>query len=98
MLSLKCLAPDGAHVTEGKEFPTIESAWNRSENMGSRWYFYPVHVVTSCGPAAIIRDVPQGMSDFWVGRRLATLAKAFAADTDHVMDYLNGKTPYCILP
>lgn len=33
-------APDGAFITEG-EFKTIEQAWNRINDWGSRWYFYP---------------------------------------------------------
>ena len=42
---LVCLALDGEKVTEG-EFPTVSDAQKRSEFMGSRWYFYPIHVVT----------------------------------------------------
>lgn len=48
--TLRCIAPDGASVREG-EFDSIESAWDRASEMGSRWFFYPFHVVTgSCDP------------------------------------------------
>ena len=97
-LALRCLAPDGEHVTEGRDFPDIESAWQRACDMGSRWFFYPVSVVTTAGSAAIIRDTPEGMPKEWIGRRLSTLAKAFAADPDHACEYANGNTPFCIYP
>ena len=42
---LVCLSLDGEKVTEG-EFPTVFDAQHRSEFMGSRWYFYPIHIVT----------------------------------------------------
>lgn len=96
---LCCIAPDGEHQTEGRPhdpYPSTESAWNRSNDMGSRWFFYPIHVVTSTGK--IIADVPHGMSKEWIGRRLATLCKAIAAHSEHACDYINGKTPFEILP
>lgn len=90
---LVCIAPDGEYVTEGQPdpYPDVDAAWRRSSDMGSRWFFYPIHVVTS--PGGIIADVPRGMSDWWVGRRLATLCKAIAADSQAVCDWLNEKTP-----
>ena len=51
---LVCVSLDGEKVTEG-EFPTISDAQNRSEFMGSRWCFYPIHVVT--GKIKIL-DIP----------------------------------------
>ena len=42
---LVCLSLDGEKVTEGK-FSTVSDAQHRSEFMGSRWYFYPIHIVT----------------------------------------------------
>lgn len=41
---LLCIAPDGETKTEG-EYETIEEAWQRNENMGSRWFFYPFRAV-----------------------------------------------------
>lgn len=34
---------DGDYVTEG-EFQSSNEAWNRSNDMGSRWFFYPFHI------------------------------------------------------
>ena len=96
--ALRCLAPDGEYITERDDFPTIETAWNRANDMGSRWFFYPVGVVTSTGPSAIIRDVPCGMPKEWIGKRFARLCAAFATDSQHACDYANGETPYCIYP
>lgn len=43
--TLRCIAPDGAFVREG-EFPSVDAAWSRANDMGSRWFFYPFQVVT----------------------------------------------------
>jgi len=85
------MAPDGATVTEGRDFPTIEAAWERADDMGSRWYFYPVSIVTT--PKGFIRDIPRGMGRHWIGRRVSTLARAFASDEQAVCDWLNGEMP-----
>jgi len=33
-------APDGDYITEG-EFKTVDEAWERINDWGSRWFFYP---------------------------------------------------------
>lgn len=43
-IRLVCVTFCGAHVTEGY-FESISAAWDRSIDMGSRWYFYPFHFV-----------------------------------------------------
>lgn len=95
---LVCIAPDGEYVTEGSNepYPDTDAAWRRSNDMGSRWYFYPIHVVVSIGE--IIADVPHGMSTLWEGRRLSSLRKAIASNSKHACDYINGKCPFDILP
>lgn len=96
--SLKCLAPDGAAVREG-DFPSIESAWDRSNDMGSRWFFYPVHVVTgpSRSPKARIVAAPQGLEGF-IGRPLSTLSAAFAQNSDAICAWINGEAPLFLTP
>jgi len=103
--ALRCLAPDGTIITESREFPTVQAAWDRSSDMGSRWFFYPIHVVTGPGAPGIHRPalsriiaVPHGMDAEWKGRALGTLAKALAADSQHAADYCNGLTPLCVSP
>ncbi len=99
--SLRCLAPDGAIITESRSFPSIEAAWARSSDMGSRWYFYPIHVVTgpcSCPARARIVAVPDGMGAEWIGKTLGKLSQACAADSQHAADYCNGLIPFCVYP
>jgi hypothetical protein len=93
MIALRCISPDGEFKTEGK-FPTIEDAWRRSQDMGSRWFFYPIHVVTS---ARKILDVPQGVPEAWVGRWLDTFIRALkwelANNEKWYMDWVRGEAP-----
>lgn len=75
MYKLICMAFDGEYVTEG-EFKTIDEAWERSEDMGSRWFFYPFHfVLTSSGKT--IADSPYGI-EFLKGKRLSSVIRLFA--------------------
>lgn len=98
-VALHCLAPDGESVREG-EFDSIAAAWERGQDMGSRWYFYPVQIVT--GPArsdrARILETPHGMPQEWKGRTLGKLKRAFAADSEHAADYCNGLCRLMIHP
>jgi hypothetical protein len=96
--ALHCVAPDGESVTERNDFPSVESAWQRAEDMGSRWIFYPISIVTTAGRAAIIRDVPEWFPEEWKGKRLATLLEAIAANSEHAAEYCNGETPFVIYP
>lgn len=49
MPKLICMAFDGEYKTE-KQFKTVQECWEHSNNIGSRWYFYPFHfVVTDSG-------------------------------------------------
>jgi len=97
--ALRCLAPDGEHVTESQDFRTTDDAWERSEDMGSRWVFYPVHIVTTTSNRRpIIRAVPQGMPQAWVGRRLETLKTAFQRHPEHALGYCQGNAPFLIHP
>lgn len=97
--TLRCIAPDGDAVREG-EFETVEAAWNRAADMGSRWFFYPVSIITGTADAkrARIVAVPDGMDASWIGRKLATLQKVFAANSQHICDWVNGKCPLDLMP
>ena len=91
MTKLVCIAPDGEFVTEGA-FQTTEDAWNRSEDMGSRWFFYPIHVVTGDKGKRIV-DVPDGMGRGWIGKELKTLRKVIATESEEICEWLNGNAP-----
>lgn len=74
MYKLVCMSFDGDIVTEG-EFNTIADVWARSEEMSSRWFFYPFHfAVTENGKS--IACAPFGLEHF-NGKRLKTVRKAF---------------------
>lgn len=44
MYKLLLMAPDGDFVTEGKNL-SIDEAGKLSDDMGSRWLFYPYHFI-----------------------------------------------------
>lgn len=92
--NLVCLAPDGATVREGN-FPTIQAAWDRASDMGSRWFFYPICVVT--GPArtarARIMDIHPAMREYALGRTLGALPGMLARNEDAVCAWINGDAP-----
>jgi len=95
--ALRCIAPDAEYVTEGINFPTVESAWKRADDMGSRWIFYPIHVVTTNGSMSrktIIRGVPIGMPSEWEGKTFGRLLDAMKELPHIVTDYVNGSYPH----
>ena len=50
------IATDGDHRTEG-EFADIADAWEYISDMGSRWFFYPIHVVSNNG--VVVEAAPE---------------------------------------
>ena len=73
--NLICMAFDGDYVTEKTGFDSVDSAWKRSNDMGSRWYFYPFHFVTSESGMTVI-DAGHGLESF-KGKRVNTVVKNF---------------------
>jgi hypothetical protein len=74
MYKLVCMSFDGDSVTGG-EFDSINAVWERSNDMGSRWFFYPFHfAVTESGKS--VAQAPDGLEHF-NGKRLKTVRKAF---------------------
>jgi hypothetical protein len=82
MYKLICMAFDGGYVTEypnfllPKEdgFKTVHDAWEHSENICSRWFFYPFHfVITSSG--ITVRDA--GTMEYLNGKRVETVVNFF---------------------
>ena len=74
--NLICMSFDGDYVTEGRDFESVDAAWNRSNDMGSRWFFYPFHFVTT-GSGKTIADTPELLEQF-NGLRVKTVKKHFA--------------------
>jgi hypothetical protein len=74
--SLICMSFDGDYVVEKTGFKSIEDAWKHSEDMGSRWYFYPFHfVVTTKGQ--IVKDCPEILNELFINKRLKTVEISF---------------------
>lgn len=77
MNRLICMSFDGDYVTEGRDFADVDAAWSRASDMGSRWFFYPFHFVTSESGKTIIA-APEYLKHF-EGRRVVTVARIFSA-------------------
>lgn len=74
MHTLVVMAFDGETKTEG-EFDSVEAAWARDDDMGSRWYFYPFHLVVD--EDGKVEDCADEMS--WTkGMTLADVSARFA--------------------
>jgi hypothetical protein len=67
---------DGQYQTEG-EFNSVSEAWDRSNDMGSRWYFYPWHFVLS-ESGKTIASAPDMLQRF-KGKKLSTVIPRFSA-------------------
>lgn len=78
------LAPDGEHVCEGW-FPTIEACFERAENMGSRWFFYPFALVVDDNSLIVA-----GCPDLWDALDDSTLSlETMASYMARNVDYFN---------
>jgi len=50
---LICMAFDGDYVTDS--IGSMEDCENKSSNMGSNWYFYPWHIITTIEGKIIVK-------------------------------------------
>ncbi len=96
MKKLICMAPNGETVSNRPEFQTTKEAWDFSGNLGSTWYFYPVHLVTG-KKGKVIVDIPDGMLREWKGKRVSTLSKYFSENSQEICDWINGETSFPIV-
>jgi len=76
MVKLICMSFDGDYVTEGT-FDSVTDAWERSEDMGSRWYFYPFHFVTT-NSGKTVKDAPELLQHL-NGMRVKQVVQRFAS-------------------
>ena len=67
---------DGDYITEGA-FDSVDAAWDRSNDMGSRCFFYPFHFVTTAS-GKTIKAAPDELQHL-VDQRVKTVAEHFAA-------------------
>jgi hypothetical protein len=73
--NLVCIAPDGDHVTDLRD-ATYSECVKRSEDMGSKWIFYPFHVITTISGFSVADAF--GEMEYFIGKRLKTLKAAIA--------------------
>ena len=72
---LICMGFDGEYQTERPDFEDIDAAWEYSNDLGSKWYFYPFHFVTTkSGKTIVDAPYPFGHAE---GRRTASIVKIF---------------------
>ena len=76
MFRLICMSFDGDYVTEGRDFKTVQVAWERAADMGSRWFFYPFSFVTTAS-GKTIKDAPRQFEHLFKGLRVKTVVKIF---------------------
>src|SRR3990167_2979868 len=76
MYKLICMSFDGDYQRERPEFETVQAAWEYSNDLGSKWFFYPFHFVVSASGKTVV-DAPDILKHF-CGMRVATIAKRFA--------------------
>jgi len=73
MYQLICMSFDGEYVIERPKFESIEDAWDYSNNLGSKWFFFPFHFVIK---GKTIKDTPDQLR-YFNNKRIKTIAKKF---------------------
>ncbi len=75
MYKIICMSFDGDYQTEKPEFETINEAWEYSNDLGSKWFFYPFHFVVNI-TGKTIRDTFEFLEGL-NGLRVKTVAEIF---------------------
>ena len=73
-VKLICMSFDGDYVTEGT-FASVQDAWNHDADLGSRWFFYPFHFVTTAS-GKTIKDACEPL-EWTKGYRVKAIARHF---------------------
>ena len=89
---LICISSDGDTKQEGRDFTSIDAAWQRNEDMGSRWFFFPMRVIAGPTGKRIV-SVPTGMDKLWINHSVAKLCKAIKRNSDDILKWLDGEIP-----
>jgi hypothetical protein len=81
--NLICMSFDGDFVRDS--IGTLEQCQNQSADIGSKWYFYPFHFITTL--SGVVVDTGTGLVDMttkesfqsklFKGRKLSTVKKVF---------------------
>lgn len=75
MYNLICMGFDGEYKTERFQAESVQDCWNKANDLGSKWFFYPFYFVVSESGKTVI-DTPQFLDQF-KGKRVKTMAKTF---------------------
>jgi len=70
---LICMSFDGDYVREDPKFETIDQSWEYSNNLGSKWFFYPFPFIVS---GETVRGSLEPCEHF-NGRRIKSLSRVF---------------------
>ena len=70
---LICMSFDGDYKRETPEFESIADAWDYSNDLGSKWYFYPFHFIVS---RETVKSSGPGLGKF-INKRIKTLKREF---------------------
>jgi hypothetical protein len=73
MYQLLCMSFDGDYITETLKFESIKNAWEYSNDLGSKWYFYPFHFVIK---NLTIKDTPDQL-EYFKNKRIITVCRMF---------------------
>ena len=76
-------APDGEYITEG-EFETVQDCWDRINDWGSRWIFYPFTGVVKNKRVISFCDILPELSN----KDIKTIQKALKKDGDALYQLL----------
>lgn len=72
---LICMSFDGDYQQERPVFDSIEDAWEYSNDLGSKWFFYPFHFVVT-ESYSTVRSAGQFLEHL-IGLRVKTVARMF---------------------
>lgn len=88
MFLLACISEDGRSkvfernvFSENNTFSTIEEAWERDCEMGSRWVFYPFRIVVQSDEKTVA-SVPEDIPESYVGSTLQEVMEYIANITE----------------
>jgi len=95
MYQLICMSFDGEYVKDHKG--TLEECRNASDDMGSKWYFYPWHLIITekyyikemYGCFCNIKDSEPILNKMFSGRKLETIQKIFSKASNNQLELEN---------
>jgi len=93
---LICVSPDGYYVRDSSH-STVKDAWDAANDLGNKWFFYPIPIVVGEKKKRII-DVPEGMPTEWRGKTIKKFCSLLEANPNIAYAYCNGLMPLLIFP